>query len=393
MAGTVGRAPFDGAAPRPSMGLNRRPGGNVAAVPPFEIPALTHIAPPSEGLRGDAAAAATPQGLGDRSQLALIALERTRMPMIVTDPRQPENPIVLANQAFLNLCGLSAQEVIGRNCRFLQGPGTDPAAIEALDSAIADGREITVELLNYRQDGSTFWNQVWISPIHDDAGKLLYFFGSQLDISERHRVQELERAEHRLMREVDHRAMNVLALVQAITRLTKADDAEQFARAVRGRVQALADAHTILAEQGWRPVALTELVDRIVQPRPDRSVAVGGEALRISATTVQPLAIVLHELMANATAFGAMSATGGVLRIEWIHDQPNRTIQIDWRETGGPAPRTERSKGYGSTMIQAVIERQLGGKVAMDWRGEGLHARLTFPAFKDGQPVLATEAA
>jgi len=313
--------------------------------------------------------------------------------MIVTDPRQPENPIVLANQAFLNLCGLSAQEVIGRNCRFLQGPGTDPAAIDALDSAIKDGREITVELLNYRQDGSTFWNQVWISPIHDDAGKLLYFFGSQLDISERRRVQELERAEHRLMREVDHRAMNVLALVQAITRLTKADDAEQFARAVRGRVQALADAHTILAEQGWRPVALTELVDRIVQPRPDRSVAIGGEALRISATTVQPLAIVLHELMANATTFGAMSAVGGVLRIEWVHDQPSRTIQIDWRETGGPAPRNERSKGYGSTMIQAVIERQLGGKVAMDWRGEGLHARLTFPAFKDGQPVLATEAA
>ena len=354
---------------------------------------MTQIAPPSEGLRGDAAIAATPQGLGDRSQLALVALERTRMPMIVTDPRQPENPIILANQAFLNLCGLSAREVIGRNCRFMQGPDTDPAAIETLNTAIAAGQEASVELLNYRQDGSSFWNQVWISPIHDDAGNLLYFFGSQLDVSERHRVRELERAEHRLMREVDHRAMNVLALVQAITRLTKADDAAQFARAVRGRVQALADAHTILADQGWRPVVLKELVDRIIQPRAGRSVIIGGEALRISATTVQPLAIVLHELMANAIAYGAMSADGGTLNIAWLHDRLSQTIQIDWRETGGPAPRAERSKGYGSTMIQAVIERQLGGTAEMDWRGEGLHARFVFPAFKNGRPVLAAGAA
>ena len=142
------------------------------------------------------------------------------MPMVVTDPRQPDNPIILANQAFLDLCGFTAQEVIGSNCRFLQGPRTDPTAITALKAAIAAGEEATVELLNYRRDGSTFWNQIWISPIHDNAGRLLYFLGSQLDVSERHRLIELERAEHRLMREVDHRAMNVLALVLAITRLT-----------------------------------------------------------------------------------------------------------------------------------------------------------------------------
>ena len=354
---------------------------------------MTQIAPPSEGLRGDDATAASPQGLGDRSQLALIALERTRMPMIVTDPRQADNPIILANQAFLNLCGFTAEEVIGRNCRFLQGPRTDPAGISALDAATAAGEEATVELLNYRRNGSTFWNQVWISPIHDDSGKLLYFFGSQLDISERHRVIELERAEHRLMREVDHRAMNVLALVQAITRLTRADDAEKFAQAVRGRVQVLADAHTILAERGWRPVELGELVGRIIRPGLLRSVTVSGDALRISATTVQPLAIVLHELMTNAVAFGALSSADGALEIDWLYDRTRQTIRIDWREAGGPSPRAERDTGYGSTMIKAVIERQLGGSVQLDWRGEGLHARLTFPAFKDGEPVLATEIA
>ncbi|MFZ0266128.1 PAS domain-containing protein [Caulobacter sp.] len=354
---------------------------------------MTEIAPPSKGLHGDAATAASPQGLGDRRELALIALERTRMPMIVTDPRQADNPIVLANQAFLNLCGFTARDVIGSNCRFLQGPQTDPAGVRALDAAIAAGEEASVELLNYRRDGSTFWNQIWISPIHDDAGKLLYFFGSQLDVSERHRVDELERAEHRLMREVDHRAMNVLALVQAITRLTKADDAKQFAQAVRGRVQVLADAHTILAEQGWRPVALSELVDRVIQPGSRQSIVMGGEALQVSATTVQPLAIVLHELMANANAYGAMSSAEGRLRIDWTYDRQVQAICIDWQETGGPSPRAERTAGYGSTMIKAVIERQLGGKAQMDWRGEGLHARLTFPAFKDGQPVLVAEAA
>ena len=85
------------------------------------------------------------------------------MPMVVTNPREEDNPIVLANKAFLDLTGYTAEEIIGRNCRFL---GQDDAA------ALANEREVNVEILNYRKSGSTFWNRLRLSPVHGDDGKL-----------------------------------------------------------------------------------------------------------------------------------------------------------------------------------------------------------------------------
>lgn len=113
---------------------------------------------------------ATPQGLADRSQPAMIAVERTRMPMVVSDARQAGQPIVLANPAFLQLSGYADHEALGRNCRFLQGPDTDPATVAAIRAALKDGREGSFEILNYRKDGSAFWNQLLISPIRDESG-------------------------------------------------------------------------------------------------------------------------------------------------------------------------------------------------------------------------------
>jgi PAS domain S-box-containing protein len=113
----------------------------------------------------------------------VAALERTREPMVVTDPRLPDNPIVFANPAFLALTGYDADEVLGRNCRFLQGPDTDPAAVALVRDAVAGRREVKVQLLNYRKDGGTFWNELHLSPVFDEAGELVNFFGSQLDVT------------------------------------------------------------------------------------------------------------------------------------------------------------------------------------------------------------------
>jgi len=108
---------------------------------------------------GDSPVAADSDILDDRRELALVAVERTRMPMVITDPRKTDNPIVLANQAFLDLTGYKASEVLGRNCRFLQGPDTSQADIQTLRDGLARGDDhIDIELLNYRKDGSTFWN-------------------------------------------------------------------------------------------------------------------------------------------------------------------------------------------------------------------------------------------
>lgn len=110
------------------------------------------------------------------------AMRATRMPMIITDPRQPDNPIVFVNDAFARLTGYSREETLGRNCRFLQGPGTNAEDVDRLRQAIDTRVPIEIDLLNYRKDGGIFWNRLLVSPVFDE-GKLTYFFASQLDVT------------------------------------------------------------------------------------------------------------------------------------------------------------------------------------------------------------------
>lgn len=128
----------------------------------------------------------TEPGLNDRGNVFFAAIEMTRMPMILTDPHQDDNPIVFANKAFLDLTLYEEAEVLGRNCRFLQGAQTDREMVAQLREAVAKRESIALELLNYRRDGSPFWNAVFIGPVYEkNTGELLYFFASQLDVSRR----------------------------------------------------------------------------------------------------------------------------------------------------------------------------------------------------------------
>lgn len=332
----------------------------------------------SVGIVVDGPAAAAPQGLADRSDLVTIAVERTRMPMVITDVRQPDNPIVLANKAFLDLTGYRAEEVIGRNCRFLQGPETSPAAVRGIRTAVVDGAPLSIELLNYRKDGSTFWNQLLLSPIRNNDGKLLYYFASQKDVTRRRKVKELEEAERRLLREVDHRAMNALALVQAIVSLSRADNVENYSTSVRGRVQALARAHALLAANGWSAAPLSSLIVGEAPATAAEQVNVEGPDVAVRPQLVQPLILFLHELMANAAAHGALSKPEGRVRVSWQEPQADAKIRMRWEETGGPRPAEMRKPGFGSTVTKALVERQLGGELQLDWAKDGLIATIGF---------------
>ncbi|MET0981099.1 MAG: response regulator [Telluria sp.] len=128
-------------------------------------------------------------GLEDRGNIFFAAVEMTRMPMVVTDPRQEDNPIVFANRAFLDLTLYKEQDIIGRNCRMLQGPETNPDTVREIRTALAEHRAVALDILNYKADGTPFWNGLYIGPIFDHEGELLYFFASQLDITQR-RMEE-----------------------------------------------------------------------------------------------------------------------------------------------------------------------------------------------------------
>jgi len=339
---------------------------------------VSDILEPTPHLHGSPPEAATPQALLDHKELSAAAFQRTRMPMVVTDPRQADNPVVMANPAFLSLTGYGADEVVGRNCRFLQGPDTSPAAVAEIRAAVAEEREATVEFLNYRKDGAPFWNELHISPIHDDEGRLLYFFGSQVDVTEFRKVQRLEATEHRLLLEVEHRARNVMAVVNGIVRLSRAETASLYAAAVQQRIQALATAHTLLAERGWLEVSLEDLVQQQLPPLvPDR-IVVHGPRVMLSAGMVQPLALVLHELVANAIAHGALSAPTGRLSVSWSELDGGR-FRLVWEESLGPSPVPSPRAGFGTAMLAGMIERQLRGSLEREWRSDGIVLSLTLP--------------
>jgi PAS domain S-box-containing protein len=116
----------------------------------------------------------TPESLISNSNVAAV----------VSDPRQPDNPIIACNQAFIDLTGYGREEILGRNCRFLRGERTEPALTAMLREAVAETRPLMVELINYKKDGTAFRNAVMIAPLFDEAGELTYFLGSQMAIDD-----------------------------------------------------------------------------------------------------------------------------------------------------------------------------------------------------------------
>ena len=118
--------------------------------------------------------------VGDDRHLRLVA--DSPVPSVISDPRLPDNPIVACNSAFCDLTGYSTNEVIGRNCRFLSGPGTEPWLTEEIRRGVREHRPVLVEILNYKRNGQPFRNAVLVAPIYDEDDALLYFLGSQVEI-------------------------------------------------------------------------------------------------------------------------------------------------------------------------------------------------------------------
>ena len=143
--------------------------------------------------------------------------------ILITDPNRPDNPIIYASPGFVRLTGYAEAEVVGRNCRFLQGAGTDPHAVAAVRAAVAAGRACSVELLNYRKDGTPFWNALSVTPVHDDAGALTHFVGVQVDVTGRRQREDQYRhaqkmeAVGRLAGGIAHDFNNLLTVINGFS--------------------------------------------------------------------------------------------------------------------------------------------------------------------------------
>lgn len=181
-------------------------------------------------------------GPGERRQLAALrdrAIVATTMSIAITDPRQPDNPLIWVNPSFCRLTGYSFDEVVGRNCRMLQGPNTDRASVRRIADALCRHEPVTEVLLNYRRDGAAFWNQVSISPVFDGGGELVNYVGVQNDVTERVIVEQERRT---ALAEAEEVRGQLRLLAEATTQMTGAlDVTDACERLVRSLVPELAD--------------------------------------------------------------------------------------------------------------------------------------------------------
>jgi PAS domain S-box-containing protein len=240
-----------------------------------------------------------------------------------------------------------------------------------------EGRGGSCELRFTRPDGSTRWSLAAGQVIRDQNNQPTHFAGVDLDITDRKQAEERQLM---LVRELDHRAKNLLAVVQSIVRLTHAESMAEFIASVDGRIRALARAHNLLAEARWQNVDLGRIVAEEIAPfaaNPQRPITTQGPPVSLHPPSAQSLALVLHELVTNAVKYGALSVPQGRVTLRW--QLKPEALQVHWIETGGPAVGVPTRKGFGTRVVGASIESQLRGRAVFDWRPEGLHCTLTIP--------------
>ncbi|TDG31245.1 hypothetical protein E2C05_11525 [Paracraurococcus ruber] len=194
--------------------------------------------------------------------------------------------------------------------------------------------------------------------------------------------REAEEAQQRLLHEVDHRARNALAVVQALLRLSRGEPPAGLLPRVEARIAALARAHTLLAQSRWEGADLRRLATAELnrQGPSGQRAQLAGPPVLLSPLAAQPMAMVLHELASNAARHGALAAPGGSLSLTWRW-LPEGGLDLAWQETlAVPQPRGRAPAGFGTRILDATIRDQLGGRIAREWRAEGLRCSIGLPA-------------
>ena len=314
------------------------------------------------------------------------AMAQTRMAVCLTDPRLPDDPIVFCNEAFERLTGYREEEIVGRNCRFLQGPDTDQRQVSKIRDAIRDESVVVVELLNYRKNGSSFWNTLHLGPIYDDEGRLKYFFGSQWDVTDIHQSRAEERHAKAMAREISHRLKNVFAVIGGIVNITgRAMGARDVARRINDRVQALGRSYEpTLDDAILGTIHVGESIRAVLapyDPEGDR-IVLEGNGVRTEPNAISAIGLTLHELATNASKYGALSGNEGKVHVSWYHarDRHQRqSLEIVWKESGGPAIKPpDESTGTGLDIARTLLSHSRG-LLETEWNPDGLHATISLP--------------
>ena len=320
------------------------------------------------------------------------AIEEAPIGVTISDPDQPDNPLIYVNEAFEEMTGRSKEDAIGRNCRFSQGEHTDPETVAQIREAVDAEKPISVDIRNYRKDGTEFWNHLTVAPVHDGEGEVVNYVGFQQDVTER---KQRERQLEVLSRVLRHNLRNELNVIQGQAETIQ----RQAPDAVADRANAIVDTSRALMELAEKERTITELLTatpRVESKDMTDIVARVAEAVR----TEHPEASVTVECPERATASASgrfESALGELATNAVIHNDSTRprvvltvdrtadTVQVDVCDDGPVIPAAERDvllgtgdksptyhgSGLGLWLVNLVVSRS-GGSIsheAVDPRG------------------------
>jgi PAS domain S-box-containing protein len=238
-----------------------------------------------------------------------------------------------------------------------------------------------------RRNGEVRWVEVrWFTYFDGDRRErgTASVVGTVLDITERKEREERERL---LMSEINHRAKNMLSVVDAIAHQTATRSPEDFIERFSERIQSLSANQDLLIRNAWQGVEIEALVRAQLAPFADlmgSRIVVGGPNLRLNAASAQAIGLALHELTTNAGKYGALSKDGGRLHICWCTE--GKTFTMSWTECDGPPVSPPQRRGFGTMVMQEMAERSVNGTVDLEYAPSGVTWRLTCPAANALEP-------
>jgi len=282
------------------------------------------------------------------------------------------------NKGAERVFGYTAEEAIGQPITIVIPQARHDEEREIL-TRIRRGEHIDhFETIRLRKVGSFISVSLSISPVKDAEGKIVGASKIARDITEQKRNQEQIAT---LAREAEHRSKNLLATVQATVHLSQSNTSEGLTRAIEGRIQALANVHSLFVDTRWIGAELSTIATRELAPYSEKGkmrVRIDGPQVLLEPNPAQSIAVILHELATNAAKYGALSTAGGQVELKWSREANGR-LHLCWTETGGPAVEEPTRHGFGGRIIEQMIA-QLDGKTRLDWRAEGLVCENTLHA-------------
>ena len=282
------------------------------------------------------------------------------------------------NRGAERLFGYLAEEVIGKPVTILIPSERHHEEVAIIERIRRGDRLDHYETIRQRKDGSLIDVSLTISPMRDGAGEVVGASKIARDITERRRGEVQLSA---LAREAEHRAKNLLANVKAMVQLSQADTPDGLKAAIAGRIEALANVHSLFVQSRWTGAELGRLVKQELSPYSrdgEMRTRIDGPTVMLKQDVAQAMAVALHELATNAAKYGALSETKGQVRVEWSRGADGRLV-LRWSELGGPPVKPPTRKGFGTHVMEAMIRAHVGGDVRLDWRADGLACEITLP--------------